>query len=543
MPPIPISVQNTTYTVQFPFTPYPSQLVMMEKILLALHDGQNALLESPTGTGKTLCLLCASLAFAEEQKKKKKNKRKKSKNNNGVIATTTGGGERNADESERDEDAERNGTTTLADAPSQPPSLLEAASARENNREFLEVNASANTSKATIVYVSRTHSQLQQVISELKATAYKPHSSIVGSRKQLCVNEWVAEAAKRMGDGNKRGAEKLCKIACSSEKCDKKMHVGTYMERVFGIDVVNGWTGNSGGGSGGEFGSLGYGRTKNDDGKKNKKKGGSILSHLPSNRDDNSNNNNNNKGEGKVTTIMDIEDLVKEGNKPYGPCPYYLAREMTRGAEIIFAPYSYILDAGVRRNALGDTVMNWHNSIVIFDEAHNAESACEEAASRDLTAVHIANAIKDADGAFQWESRREEFIESLRYVHDYVEEKKKSAGPTRTAADYLTLRGIFSALEREIAIVCAQDQERVRKGETLPSSRDGWFIFDLLAKVNINSDTFAQIIEVCEDALNVVALGGEAIEKGSGAGLERVKEFLERAFEAKRKGIVECYRS
>ena len=98
MPPIPISVRKTTYTVHFPFTPYPSQLVMMEKILLALHDGQNALLESPTGTGKTLCLLCASLAFAEEQKKKK-NKRKKSKNNS-VIATT--GGERNADESERD---------------------------------------------------------------------------------------------------------------------------------------------------------------------------------------------------------------------------------------------------------------------------------------------------------------------------------------------------------------------------------------------------------------------------------------------------------
>ena len=48
--------------------------------------------------------------------------------------------------------------------------------------------------------------------------------------------------------------------------------------------------------------------------------------------------------------------------------------------EIIFAPYSYILDAGVRKRALGDTVMNWHNSIVIFDEAHNAESACEEAA-------------------------------------------------------------------------------------------------------------------------------------------------------------------
>jgi len=165
-----------------------------------------------------------------------------------------------------------------------------------------------------------------------------------------------------------------------------------------------------------------------------------------------------------VTTIMDIEDLVKEGNKAYGPCPYYLAREMTRGAEIIFAPYSYILDAGVRRNALGDTVMNWHNSIVIFDEAHNAESACEEAASRDLTAVHIANAIKDADGAFQWESRTEEVMESLG-DDVYKEEKKKGTGPTRrTAADYLTLRGIFFGVgKRNCNRVCAGSRESEKR--------------------------------------------------------------------------------
>ena len=91
--------------------------------------------------------------------------------------------------------------------------------------------------------------------------------------------------------------------------------------------------------------------------------------------------------------------------------------------------------------------------------------------------------------------------------------------------------------------MCAQDQERVRKGETLPSSRDGWFIFDLLAKVNINMDTYAQMIEVCEDAANVVSMRAEEIGKGSGAGLERVKDFLDRAFEAKRKGLIECYRS
>ena len=41
------------------------QKVYMERVVEALSQGHNAILESPTGTGKTLCLLCASLAWRE----------------------------------------------------------------------------------------------------------------------------------------------------------------------------------------------------------------------------------------------------------------------------------------------------------------------------------------------------------------------------------------------------------------------------------------------------------------------------------------------
>ena len=40
--------------VKFPHKAYPSQVAMMAKIIQSLKNAQNALLESPTGSGKSL---------------------------------------------------------------------------------------------------------------------------------------------------------------------------------------------------------------------------------------------------------------------------------------------------------------------------------------------------------------------------------------------------------------------------------------------------------------------------------------------------------
>ena len=56
------------HTIRFPHAAYGVQLSFMGKALQTLASRSNALLEAPTGSGKTLSLLCSSLAWQEAVK-------------------------------------------------------------------------------------------------------------------------------------------------------------------------------------------------------------------------------------------------------------------------------------------------------------------------------------------------------------------------------------------------------------------------------------------------------------------------------------------
>lgn len=89
-------------------------------------------------------------------------------------------------------------------------------------------------------------------------------------------------------------------------------------------------------------------------------------------------------------TPLDIEDLHKIAQTKQ-ICPYFNQKGRIGGADVIFMPYNYLIDSGIRENF----DINFSNAIIIFDEAHNIAQCCEDAASITIESRQLDQVIEE----------------------------------------------------------------------------------------------------------------------------------------------------
>ncbi|KAI3521617.1 hypothetical protein L1887_11088 [Cichorium endivia] len=376
--------------VEFPFEAYDCQLVYMEKVIQSLQDRSNALLESPTGTGKTLCLLCATLAW-------RKSLGSFSTGRSAIRSQDTGGKH------------------------SEGPS-----------------SQSESSRLPTIIYTSRTHSQIRQVVQELKRTIYRPKMVVLGSREQLCIHPDVSLL-------HGKTQTNACHFLCQK-------------------------------------------RTKR------------YCSHFPRVSEFVKNN------PGLGDEPIDIEDLVNIG-KTSGPCPYYMSRELHKVVDILFAPYNYLIDPGNRKSLS----IEWSNSILIFDEAHNLEGICADAASFDLPSSLLTSCISEAQNC----------------VDLAVVRRDQSNDKSYNPDNFAILKALLLKLEKRINEVTIDSKE-------LGFTKPGPYIYELLGELNITHKTATMLIDTIEDATVLLEEDAKTSDaqktKGTVNRLESIADILKIIF-------------
>ena len=352
---------------RFPFPPYEIQTQFMTSIFRCLEAGQLGIFESPTGTGKSLSLICGSLTWFLESERRKRarlerlvsDKREEDAEDDDWFAAASKKQAHNQKRLEAKRELEKIAAREeklseikkkrnefkqsdidqnkdefdelfkevksiqkavrreLAQGNEDEEILLEEyQSDEEDVKDDFEEDEEDNTRR--IFFCSRTHSQLSQFVREIKKSPFGSDISVVSlaSRGVLCVNPAV---------------KKLQSQSAINEKC---LDLGRKKSKVTALGDDDRPTKKTKTSSGG----CPY----------NKQARTAVL------RDQ------------AILAIHDIEDLVTAGKKQQS-CPYYASRSAVPMAQMVVLPYNTLLHAGTRK-ALG---LNVKNSIVIIDEAHN----------------------------------------------------------------------------------------------------------------------------------------------------------------------------
>ncbi|CAG5124041.1 unnamed protein product [Candidula unifasciata] len=393
-------------SVLFPCKPYPSQFSMMDKIIRGIQRRQNCLIESPTGSGKSLALLCSALAWQSAEKDVCTCAHVKVSGSSPVKATPEANCVEGKQLSEMTSKKLDNYVSLYFDGEWLYARMLAQMSwvqirigssklDEDDDDDFkpektahLQVSRTRQAQRKSrkhivVVYDSdedlaaRTNKTTQEPGTPLKA---KPDPNISPQPTCLC---------NCTGGAERKPKAKISKIYFGTRTHKQVAQIVRELRKTgyHGVRMT-------------VLGSREHtcihpqvSRTKNkndacrellnDQGCHFKDSTGRLSSQ------------NAVKSLG-LSTAWDLEDLVTFC-KTKKACPYFLSRGLKEDSDLIICPYNYLVDPIVR-DAMQ---INLKGHVVILDEAHNIEDSAREAASQSLTQDSILKAIWDIESLME----------------------------------------------------------------------------------------------------------------------------------------------
>lgn len=427
--------------IKFPFQPYGVQKSMINHITRTLSNKQNSLIESPTGTGKTLVLLCSTLAWLKKSRELERpfisarileQIGKERIENLANSKCYCGRRENKADacdgkEKEKggkgckglpEEDSEdccqyfeesskyfssagkdRINTYHYPDENGSPPIIIDEKPSVEIIDLTLadkdEKPASENKPKPLCknCQALTTEKEFSKIITEKEGfipNHYKKIPKIYyGTRTHKQVSQVIRELNKTDYNKNLR----MCILSSRERTCINEL-VRIQPNRDE------------------ECRELLKSRNKND--------GRGCIHKI-----DNLESTFEMINDSFIDQAWDIEDLNKWSKEKHA-CPYFGCRSLQDKADITFCPYNYLLDPKIRRSLK----INLKNSVIIFDEAHNLEDICRDSASFILSskqiddilaAINVASShfVQGSNMADAYQFFRDKFYNLRHYLQNF----------------------------------------------------------------------------------------------------------------------------
>ncbi|KAK9468201.1 helicase C-terminal domain-containing protein [Lipomyces arxii] len=364
-----------------PYEPYQIQLDFMNALYDSIENGKFGIFESPTGTGKSLSLICGAMTWLREHQVvksiavqddsepkwvreyhqnmlKEKQLRKyrdletrlrkmreiEAKEKIAVRVKKRGlGSEANKTKRTRGQDEEN---FVVDDYYSDSEDNLNVGNSLEYSNISSEVQALLKKlgggerpdddedeieDSIKIFYASRTHSQLTQFVDQLRLPKFPPSDFAdnqvrhvpLSSRKQLCIHPTVSRLRDlnaindRCAELQQNTVDKRCSYLMSDQTLEHRVKTREFRDRV-------------------------------------------------------------------LADVRDIEDIAEIG-KSMAVCPYYTSRGVVELGEVITLPYPLLLQPSFRK-ALN---ISLKDQIVIIDEAHNLLDAISSLFSMSISLTDI----------------------------------------------------------------------------------------------------------------------------------------------------------